>query len=189
MMVAMMVPGAAPMILLFATLNRKRRQQGRPYVATSVFVAGYLLVWGLFSVAAMLLQWALHIAGLLSSSMATSGVLAAGLLMVAGIYQLTPIKNACLRLCRTPLQFLSGRWRPGTRGALLMGIEHGAYCVGCCGVLMGLLFVGGIMHPLWIGGIAAYVLLEKVAATGVMISRATGLLLVASGLALLASSA
>jgi predicted metal-binding membrane protein len=186
MMVAMMVPSAAPMILLFAALNRQQRQQSRPYTAVGMFTAGYLATWGVFSAGATLLQWALHATNVLSATMAsTNKVFAAGILITAGLYQLTPLKNSCLRLCRSPLQFLSSRLRPGARGALMMGIEHGAYCVGCCWLLMGLLFVGGMMNPVWIGGIAAYVFLEKLAAPGIVISRIFGLLLIASGPAVL----
>ena len=133
MMVAMMLPSASPMLLLFALLNRKQRSRGRPFVPTGVFAAGYLIVWGLFSVIATLLQWALEGSGLLSSMMvSTSAVLGGCLLLAAGAWQLTPIKQACLRHCRSPIGFLTSNWRDGRGGAFRMGVRHGLYCLGCC---------------------------------------------------------
>jgi predicted metal-binding membrane protein len=178
----MMLPSAAPMILLFATINRKRRQEGSPYVRTGVFALGYVIVWAGFSIAATTLQWRLDGAMLLSPMMAaTSVLLAGGVLIVAGIYQLTPLKQACLRHCRSPLDFILHHWRRGSVGALVMGVRHGLYCLGCCWVLMSLLFVGGVMNFLWIAAIAAYVLLEKTVPAGHWISRAAGVALVAWG--------
>jgi predicted metal-binding membrane protein len=162
MMVAMMLPSAAPMVLLFAMVNRKQRQQGKPYVATGVFASGYVLAWGAFSPVAVALQWGLEWTGLSSSMMAsTSEMLGAILLIAAGIFQLTPLKHACLRHCRSPLLFIAHHWRPGALGALRMGLGHGAFCTGCCWFLMGLLFYGGVMNLYWIIGLALFVLLEK----------------------------
>jgi predicted metal-binding membrane protein len=182
MMVAMMVPTAAPMILLFATVNRRRREQQGPFVPTGVFLAGYVVVWSGFAALATLAMWGLHSAALLSSMMvSTSPLLGGALLVVAGIYQWSPLKRICLTHCRTPLGFLMGEWREGTWGALRMGLRHGSYCVGCCWVLMALLFVTGVMNLLWVAAIAAFVLVEKVAPAGPWLSRVTGLLLAVGG--------
>jgi predicted metal-binding membrane protein len=185
MMMAMMLPSATPMILLFALINRKQRAQGAPYVPTGIFAAGYLLVWGAFSLVAVTAQWGLERMGLLSSMMAsTSVLLGAGLLIAAGAYQFTPLKHACLRHCRSPLFFISHHWRPGNIGALRMGLEHGAFCTGCCWFLMALLFYGGIMNLYWIIGLAVFVLLEKTIPAGHWLGRITGGLLIAWGAAL-----
>jgi predicted metal-binding membrane protein len=162
MMVAMMVPTAAPMTLMYAAVARKAAAQDNPVAPTFVFVAGYIAMWSLFSVVATTAQWELDRVALLSPMMVSnSALLGSALLIVAGVYQLTPLKRACLRHCRAPAQFLSQNWHSGTAGALRMGLRLGAYCLGCCWVLMGLLFVGGVMNLLWIAAIAAFVLLEK----------------------------
>ncbi|MFQ6019070.1 MAG: DUF2182 domain-containing protein [Kiloniellaceae bacterium] len=180
MMVGMMVPSASPMILLFALVSRRQREQGAAFAPTGAFVAGYVVVWTGFSLAASALQWALNQAALLSSMMATISPTFGGLLLIAaGLYQWTPLKHACLKHCRSPLQFITTHWRKGTRGAFRMGLEHGVFCVGCCWVLMGLLFVGGVMNLLWIAAIAGFVLLEKTLPIG---GRASGLLLTLGGL-------
>ena len=183
MMIGMMVPTAAPMILLFATVNRRRREQQGPCVPTAVFLSGYLLVWGGFAGAATVGNWALHVNSLLSSTMgeSTSAYLGGGLLIAAGLFQWSRLKYVCLTHCRSPLSFLMSDWREGVRGALRMGFKHGIYCVGCCWVLMGLLFVLGVMNLLWIAALAAFVLLEKVVPAGQRLSKATGLLLVGWG--------
>ncbi len=182
MMVAMMVPTAAPMILLFATVNRRRREQQGPFVPTGVFLAGYVVIWSGFAALATLAMWGLHSAALLSPMMvSTSPLLGGALLVVAGIYQWSPLKRVCLTQCRTPLGFLMSEWRDGTWGALRMGLRHGGYCVGCCWVLMALLFVTGVMNLLWVAAIAAFVLVEKVAPAGPWLSRVTGLLLAGGG--------
>jgi predicted metal-binding membrane protein len=186
MMMAMMLPSAAPMILLFAVINRKQRDKGAPYVPTGIFAAGYLLVWGAFSLVAVSAQWALERSGLLSPAMAsTSVLLGAGLLIAAGAYQLTPLKHACLRHCRSPFAFITMHWRLGDLGALRMGIEYGAFCAGCCWFLMALLFYGGIMNLYWIVGLALYVLLEKTIPAGHWLGRIAGVLLIAWGGALM----
>jgi predicted metal-binding membrane protein len=181
MMVAMMVPTAAPMVLLFATINRKRREQQRPFVSTAVFLSGYLVVWTSFALLAAVVQWLLHNKALLSPMMiSTTPVLGGVLLLAAGIFQWTPLKNTCLSHCRSPLDFLTSHWREGNRGAFTMGFRHGIYCVGCCWVLMSILFVTGVMNLLWVALIAAFVLLEKIAPRTIApwISRFAGLLLV-----------
>jgi predicted metal-binding membrane protein len=182
MMVAMMTPSAAPMILMFAHVNRRRREQQVPYVPTSVFLLGYLLVWAAFAVLATLAQWGLHAASLLSPMMiSTTPVLGGVLLLVAGIYQWTPLKHACLSKCRSPLGFVLNEWREGRWGAFLMGLKHGGYCTGCCWSLMALLFVAGVMNLLWVAAIAGFILLEKVAPAGDRLGRVAGVVLVGWG--------
>ena len=163
MMIAMMVPAAAPMILLFATINRKNKERQRPFAPTIVFLSGYLLVWWGFALLVTLAQWGLHQGALLSSMMGGVGPVIGGIiLIVAGIFQWTPLKSVCLKHCRTPLDHLMSHWRNGSQGALFMGMEHGLFCLGCCWFLMALMFVSGVMNLLWMAGIAIYVLIEKV---------------------------
>jgi len=186
MMVGMMLPSAAPVILLFAAVNRKRREQGGVAVPTAIFAAGYLLVWGGFSVGAALAQWGLHAAALLSPALATTSPVAGGAFLVAaGVYQLTPLKEVCLAHCRSPLGFFMTEWRDGAAGALRMGLRHGSYCLGCCWLLMGLLFVTGVMNLLGVAAIAAFVLVEKVAPAGHLVGRVASWGLIAAGLAVL----
>ena len=174
-MVAMMVPTVAPTVLLFAQLNRKRREQERPYVPAAVFLGGYLAVWTLFSLAIAVAQWALHSAALLSPMMkGQSAWFGGGLLLTAGVFQFTPWKHACLRHCRSPLDSLLTGWREGRWGAFAMGWRNGAYCTGCCWVLMALLFVLGVMNVLWVAAITALVLVEKALPRGALIGRAAG---------------
>lgn len=147
MMAAMMLPSAAPMVLSFATLNRRRNERAR----TLHFIAGYLALWTAFSGAAAAAQWLLQSTGYLSSMIVSrSYVLSGILLLIAGIFQFSPLKHACLRACRSPLGFLMSDWHDGFWGAWQMGIRHGLYCLGCCWALMALLFVGGAMNLLWI---------------------------------------
>jgi predicted metal-binding membrane protein len=188
MMIGMMLPGAAPMILTFATVNRQRRARHQPYVPASLFTAGYLLAWGGFSVAATLAQWALERGALLSAmDMTINSRQLGGLLFVAaGLYQFTPVKLSCLRFCRSPLDFVVNHWRDGAGGALRMGVTHGLYCLGCCWVLMLLLFAVGVMDLVWIAGLAIVVLLEKLSA-GPWAGRIGGVLLTGYGAWLLAS--
>lgn len=183
MMVAMMTPSAAPMILLYAAVARKTRAQGRPAPSSAAFAAGYLAVWTAFSALATASQWALEQVALLSPMMvSTSPYLGGALLIAAGAYQVTPLKQVCLKHCRSPVHFLTSHWRKGTGGAFRMGLEHGLFCLGCCWLLMGLLFVGGVMNLLWIAVIAMFVLLEKVARRGILVGRVTGALLALAGL-------
>lgn len=185
MMVAMMLPSAAPMLLLFARVNRKDKAAGVSLVPIVLFAAGYLLSWGGFSAAATALQWGLESARLLSPMLVvTHRWLGAALLLAAGLWQLTPLKAVCLRHCRTPLGFLVGHWHPGRLGALRMGLEHGVFCLGCCWVLMALLFFGGVMNLYWIVGLAVFVLLEKTIPAGHWFGRLVGLALVAWGVVL-----
>jgi predicted metal-binding membrane protein len=187
MMMAMMVPSATPMILLFTTIKCKQGASVSPSLETWIFLSGYLLIWAGFSLVAALAQWGLERVGLLSTAMAsTSTVLGGVVLIAAGLYQFTPIKSACLRYCQSPVLFLSQHWRPGAAGALRMGLRHGGYCVGCCWFLMALLFVSGVMNLVWIAGIALYVAFEKLLPLGRQLSRATGAALVVWGTVVLA---
>ena len=182
MMVAMMMPAAAPMILMFATVHRRRAVDGRPVVPTGIFVLGYLVMWTLFGVIAALAQAGLHAAALLSPTMAAESPLLGGsLLVAAGVVQWTPLKRACLTACRSPLSFLMTRWREGRGGAFVMGVHHGLYCLGCCWALMALLFVAGVMNLVWIAVIAVAVLVEKAVPYGDLVGRAIGVLLVVAG--------
>lgn len=182
MMIAMMLPSASPTILLYA---RSTRHSGvRP--AAGSFLAGYLAVWGAFSVAATLLQAALQDTALLSPLMASRDRRLSGIILIAaGLYQFTPLKDLCLRHCRDPAVFLSRNYRPGRLGALRMGALHGAYCLGCCWVLMALLFVGGVMNLLWIALLALVVAGEKLLPFGRGIAMAIGLGCLMGGIVML----
>ena len=192
MMIAMMTPSAAPMILLYARAMRYAQgkgQLGRSVLPAADFAGGYLLVWFGFSLSATLLQRGLEASGFISAMWmaSTNAGLSAAVLILAGIYQLSPWKHRCLNHCRNPAEFLSHHRRPGRLGAVRMGIAHGAFCVGCCWVLMALLFVGGIMNVLWIAVLAIVVLLEKLAPHGPWFARVTGIVLLAWGAATLAA--
>jgi predicted metal-binding membrane protein len=188
MMVAMMVPSAAPMILTFATVQRQRRERAEPFVPTGIFLLGYLVAWSAFSAVAAMAQWFLHAKALLSPMMVgTSPVLGGALLLLAGIFQWTPLKLSCLRHCRSPLTFLLTDWREGNWGAFTMGLKHGAHCLGCCWILMALLFVAGVMNVWWIAVIAAFVLLEKVLPRGLFVGKIAGVLLVVWGVCMILS--
>ena len=187
MMVAMMVPSATPMIFTFASVNQRRRAAARPFVPVGIFLLGYIVVWTAFSAVAAYAQWWLHRAALLSPAMAaTSPLLSGGLLIAAGLFQWTPLKHACLQGCRSPLSFLMSEWREGAGGAFSMGLRHGAYCVGCCWALMALLFVAGVMNLLWVAVIALFVMAEKIMAKGELVGRIAGIVLIATGIALIA---
>lgn len=166
MMIAMMLPSAAPMILLHAKVDRGTRASATradESLPTVMFIVGYLLAWGFFSAIATTLQWVFERSGLLSHTMmnSTNNMFAGIILLFAGLYQLSPVKQACLRQCQGPIQFFSKHWRCGPAGALRMGLRHGFYCLGCCWGLMSILFFGGIMNLYWIIGLALLVLLEK----------------------------
>lgn len=180
MMIAMMTPGVAPLVLLYGRVVRHHEAQGRAGVPAIFLVAGYLAVWLLFSIAAALAQDALQPAGLISAMMlwSKSAWLSALVLAAAGVYQLSPLKRACLSRCRTPVHFLTRHWRPGRSGAFLMGAEHGVYCVGCCWLLMALLFVGGIMNLVWIATLTGLVLVEKLAPHGKAVGNFIGIVLI-----------
>ena len=187
MMVAMMTPTAAPVLLAYNRVQRKRRRQHRPWVPTSVFLAGYLVAWAGYSLPAAGVQVLLHEFALLSSPMAAATPILGGvLLIVAGIFQFTPLKDQCLSHCRTPTQFLLSDWRDGRWGAFVMGLEHGWFCIGCCWILMALMFVAGAMNLLWMAAITVFVLLEKVAPKGDIVGRVGGVGMVAWGIWLVA---
>jgi predicted metal-binding membrane protein len=163
MMIAMMTPSVSPLILIFAMINRQRKQQERPFVNAAYLIAGYFLVWAAFSLVATALQWLLQLMSLLNSEMKTTNKILGGIILIAtGIFQFTPLKQTCLAHCRSPLNFVLQHWKEGKQGALKMGIENGFYCLGCCWMLMLLLFVTGIMNLLWVSIIAIFVLLEKI---------------------------
>ena len=184
MMVGMMTPSAAPMVLMYARVGRRGQAEGKVFAATGWFAAGYFLVWVVFSLAATIVQWTVERAALLDARMATgSNVFAAAVLIAAGAYQWTPLKDVCLVQCQSPLGFLMrhGGFRGDIRGCLLLGVRHGAYCVGCCWVLMALLFVGGVMNVLWIALLSLLVLLEKLTTFGRWVVRAAGIVFLAAG--------
>lgn len=186
MMTGMMVPSAAPMILIHAAAARRQHPTARPFGATGAFTLGYVVVWAGFSLAATALQAGLDRLALLDPSLSmNSPRLAAAVLIAAGVYQLTPLKHVCLAHCRAPLHFIARRWRAGTGGAFRMGIEHGAYCLGCCWVLMVLLFVGGVMNLLTVAAVAGFVLLEKLLPGGERLGRIGGAALIGAGLAMI----
>jgi predicted metal-binding membrane protein len=189
MMIGMMVPSAAPMVLLFGNVQRRQLAAESPKLRVALFTAGYLAAWGAFSALAAGAQIALTRLALLAPMELTVATwLGALLVALAGVYQLTPLKNVCLRRCRSPAEFLSSHWRRGSGGAFRMGVEHGLYCVGCCWLLMGLLFVVGVMNLLWVAAIAAFVLIEKLVPHGETTAEIGGvaLLLLAAYLAFIA---
>jgi predicted metal-binding membrane protein len=191
MMIGMMAPSAAPMILMYARLGRQGKVQGRPLVATGWFAAGYFLVWIGFSLAATVFQWMIERAALLDSQMASSSSVLGGIVLIAaGAYQWSPFKDVCLAQCQSPLGFLirNGGFRGDVPGCLRLGLRHGAYCVGCCWVLMALLFVGGVMNVLWIALLALLILLEKISPFGGWIARGAGAACVAAGAWMLVTS-
>lgn len=184
MMIGMMMPSVAPMILIYARVGRQAAAQGKPFAASGWFGGGYVLAWIAFSAAATTAQWALERAALLTPMMASaSNILGAVVLIPAGLYQWTPLKEACLSYCRAPLVFIQshGGFRREPAGALALGFRHGLYCIGCCWALMALLFVGGIMNLLWIAALAILVLVEKAVPFGRIAARAAGLACIAAG--------
>ena len=180
MMAAMMLPSALPMIAMFAQMGARGAEGAR----AGMFVAAYLLVWSVFSVAATVLQWLLQRAGWVDPMIvSTSAVLSATLLLIAGAYQFTPLKRVCLATCSTPFGFLLGAWKPGPIGAFRMGLSHGLMCTGCCWALMLLLFVGGVMNLAWVAAISIIVAVEKLAPGGDRIAPVLGGALILAGLA------
>ena len=183
MMIGMMVPSAAPMILLFGNVQRRQLAAESPRLRVALFTAGYLAIWAAFSVLAAVAQLALTKLALFAPlDLTVTAWLGAVLVALAGVYQLTPLKNACLRRCRSPAEFLSSHWRRGNSGAFRMGIDHGVYCVGCCWLLMSLLFVVGVMHLVWVAVIAVFVLIEKLVPQGETTAKINGVALLALAL-------
>ena len=187
MMIAMMVPSAAPTLLLFHALKKLGSEAHRALPQTYLFLVGYLCAWAFFSVAACLLQAQLEANGLASPIMmqSTSTYLSGALLVMAGIYQFTTLKNICLDKCRSPAEFLAENTRKGEFGALIMGVHHGAFCLGCCWALMALLFVGGVMNLYWIIGIALYVAIEKLLPQLSWLNKVLGVSLIGAGILLI----
>jgi predicted metal-binding membrane protein len=183
MMAGMMLPSAAPTLLLYASVVRKSPESASAHPRAYAFAGGYLLVWTAFSLLATALQLLLRHWLLLSPMMEMrSRVFAGGLLVLAGLYQLTPCKRACLKSCRAPIEFIVHHWKPGLMGAFRLGLDHGVQCLGCCWALMLLLFVGGVMNLWWIGLLTVFVLAEKLAPLGVQGGRISGLLIIALGI-------
>jgi predicted metal-binding membrane protein len=184
MMIGMMMPSATPMILIYARVGRQAAVRGKPFASSGWFAGGYLLAWIAFALFATSAQWALERTALLTPMMASaSNKLGAAVLILAGVYQWMPLKEACLSHCRSPLLFIQqhGGFRREPHGALALGFRHGLYCIGCCWALMALLFVGGVMNLFWIAALAILVLIEKVAPFGRVIARVAGLAFVAGG--------
>lgn len=191
MMVAMMLPSVSPTVLLYAALLRRGSEAARVPAIAAAFVGGYLVAWAGFSAGATGLQWGLEALGFASASMMRliRTVPGALILVAAGLFQFTKMKGACLTRCRSPAGFIARRRRPGIAGGFAMGMEHGFYCVGCCWVLMALLFVGGVMNLIWIAVLAAYVAVEKLTPFGDAARRAAGVILIVWGGVILAGAA
>lgn len=186
MMIAMMLPSATPVILLAGGINRRSQSEVKPYGSALSFAAGYLLAWAGFSVVAVGIQWWLGSSDLINGMLQSkSDMLSACILIVAGAWQFTPWKMACLKHCRGPMDFLTRFRRSGNGGALIMGAQHGLYCLGCCWFLMALLFVGGVMNLIWIAGLAVYVWVEKILPGGPITARIMGGILIFWGVLVL----
>lgn len=188
MMIAMMTPSATPLVLLYGLVLKHHAGPGKSaYAPSLLLLAGYLAVWLAFSIAAAALEKALEPAGLISGMMlwSRSAWLSASVLAAAGLYQFSPLKQACLTQCRTPARFLTEHWRPGLMGSFMLGVRHGAFCVGCCWMLMALLFVGGVMNLIWIAALTAAVLVEKLLPAGAGLGKASGAFLMAWAVATL----
>jgi predicted metal-binding membrane protein len=184
MMAAMMVPAASPMTMAFATINRRRRERNAPHVPTAVFLLGYLLIWVGFAVAATGLQWLLQQTGLLTTMMQSASYYWSGaLFLAAGLYQFSPLKLSCLTYCRSPQSFILGEWRDGLLGAVIMGLRHGLFCLGCCAGLMLLLFAVAVMDLRWVTGLTVLVTAEKLLPAPAVWRLAIGAGLLAAGLA------
>jgi len=183
MMAGMMLPSAIPVILLVNKLNLQRISSNQTYTPTIIFTFGYIIIWCLYSLVITFLQYFLHHLGLLTPMMDSANVtFSASILIIAGIYQFSSFKQNCLKLCRSPLSMLSNDWREGFKGALLLGLKHGSYCVGCCWLLMTILFVSGVMNLKWILILTLVIVVEKVMPKGEIISKYLGILLIIFGL-------
>ncbi len=189
MMVGMMVPSATPMVLAYTGWTRRGPADGNRPVAIAMFLSGYVVVWLGFSLLAAIMQLSLERVGLLDAMGATGATVGGTVLVLAGVFQLTPLKEACLGRCRTPIGFLIAEWRDGARGGLVMGVRHGAYCLGCCWALMTVLFVVGTMHLAWMAVIAAFVLVEKLAPAVLRVRYAAAAVLIGWGALMMSSSA
>ena len=182
MMTAMMLPSAIPMISLYGTVQKHKMQKGEVSVPVSFFILAYIAAWGVYSLVITFFQWYLHSSGLLDPMMNSRSYLFSGIiLLIAGVYQWTPLKNVCLRYCRSPLSFLLSSWKDGWYGAFQMGFQHGLYCVGCCWALMLILFAVGVMNMLWVIILAMFAILEKTLLPPSVARAVTGILLVVWG--------
>jgi predicted metal-binding membrane protein len=186
MMVAMMLPSTAPMVAMYARVAQGRSASAR--VRVWLFAGGYLAAWIVFSAAATVAQAALNQAAMLTGAMRVAPLMGGVILALAGAYQLSPLKRGCLRHCQSPIGFLMSHWRDGSVGAAAMGLRHGAFCVGCCWMLMTLLFVAGVMNLLWVAVLTAFVLIERATSWGETLAAISGFALIAGGLALAALS-
>ena len=186
MMVAMMFPAIVPVVGLFSTVAGRKREQGVPFTPAWVFVAGYLVLWTLAGGVGYTVDLAIQSLPEVFPALRTYGLVIGGLtLIAAGVYQLTPLKYLCLSQCRSPMGFLLTSWRDGALGAFRMGLHHGAYCLGCCWSLMAVLFVVGTMNLVWMGILSMVIFVEKIVPHGVEMGKATGLALIALGLAMM----
>jgi predicted metal-binding membrane protein len=186
MMVAMMLPSAAPMVAMYACVAKGRGAS--PRMRVWLFAGGYVTVWIAFSAAATAAQAALDQAAMLTGAMRVAPLMGGVILALAGAYQLSPLKRGCLRQCQSPMGFVMAHWRDGRAGAIAMGLRHGAFCVGCCWMLMALLFVAGVMNLLWVAVLAGFVLIERATRWGGTLATVSGFALIAGGLALAALS-
>lgn len=186
MMIAMMTPSVSPLILIFARINRQRKQLDYPFVNAAFLMTGYFLAWAAFSLVATALQWLLQQRSLLTPDMITTNKIFGSIVLIAaGIFQFTPLKRACLSHCRSPLDFVLQHWKEGKQGALKMGIENGFYCLGCCWMLMVLLFVTGVMNLLWVAIIMLFVLVEKILSQVKWVPYVAGTFLIVYGMLIL----
>lgn len=182
MMAAMMIPSASPMIEMYARIARGSGAERAAHA--SFFALGYLIAWTGFSAAITVVQFALERSRIIAGPMRMQPLAGGLLLVAAGIYQFTPLKQACLTQCRSPLGFFMTQWRSAARGAFAMGLNHGVFCVGCCWMLMAFMFVGGVMNLVWAVALTIFVLLEKATPWGGAVARVCGAVMVASGIAL-----
>lgn len=188
MMIGMMTPSVAPMVLLYVQIARQSAARGQSFAPAGWFIAGYLLAWTAFALVATLLQWLLEWRAVVTPMMAGTGRVLGGILLIAaGVYQWLPVKDSCLAQCRAPLWFVQrhGGFQASARGSVRLGLLHGLYCIGCCWVLMALLFAFGVMNLLWIAGLMIFVLVEKIVPHARLFSRAAGLVAIAAGVALI----
>lgn len=184
MAVAMMLPTSLPLIFLFGRYWRGKHKDIDPVLPTLWMVTGYLTAWLVFGVGAALLQWGLEHLEVLTPVMGEmrSTVLGGAVIVGAGIFQLTPLKTACLSKCRTPMMFLNTRWRDGKWGPFIMGLDDGIYCLGCCWALMLVMFVFGVMNLFWMGVLTVFMIAEKIIPHGLLFTKVTGYLLIVGGI-------
>jgi predicted metal-binding membrane protein len=182
MMVGMMLPSVLPTVMIYSMVAKKAAKDGKTVATTGYFVSGYILIWIGFSLLATISQYALEKLDMLSAMMVSNNnILGGALLLIAGAWQFTPLKDQCLEQCRSPVEFIYQNWQKGNAGAMQMGIRHGLFCLGCCWALMLLLFVGGVMNLLWIAILTIFVLLEKILPFGSESGKVIGVLMLIVG--------